>query len=325
MRMAWPGWKKLVKPAIKTALGLIVLWAVGRHVLRTWSDLHKPGRSLHVEPLWMILAGLLYLAGLLICGYFFGQVLKNTQTPVSVRLAIRAYVISHLGKYVPGKAMVVVMRVGMVVPHGVRASTAAIATFFETLVMMAAGSIVAVIGFSLAPRPLQLTPIALSLGLTACFLTIVDPFMFPRASRLITRSLPTKIGPEAYPVVDRRLLVRGLAYSTLAWLLFGLSQVAVVRAVASAGVGLGLWPLVIASVALATVAGFVVAVLPGGLGIREGVIMTTLAPAIGQDTAVVAALALRLTWVITEATAAGILAVLPLTRPLPTTSGKLEP
>ena len=34
--------------------------------------------------------------------------------------------------------------------------------------------------------------------------------------------------------------------------------------------------MVIASVALATVAGFVVAVLPGGLGVREGVLMSAL-------------------------------------------------
>ena len=47
--------------------------------------------------------------------------------------ALRAYVVSHLGKYVPGKAMVVVIRTALVVPFGARASTAAIATFYETL------------------------------------------------------------------------------------------------------------------------------------------------------------------------------------------------
>ena len=41
---------------------------------------------------------------------------------------------------------------------------------------------------------------------------------------------------------------------------------------------LDLVPVVIASVALATVAGFVVAVLPGGLGVREGVLMSALPP-----------------------------------------------
>jgi uncharacterized membrane protein YbhN (UPF0104 family) len=63
----------------------------------------------------------------------------------------------------------------------------------------------------------------------------------------------------------------------------------------------------IASVALATVAGFVVAVLPGGLGVREGVLMSALAPALGSDHAVVAAVVLRLVWVAAELAGAAVL------------------
>ncbi len=70
--------------------------------------------------------------------------------------------------------------------------------------------------------------------------------------------------------------------------------------------------MVTAGVALATVAGFVVAVLPGGLGVREGVLMYVLGPTLGDDLAVVAALALRLVWVAAEVLAAAVL--LPLGR-----------
>jgi uncharacterized membrane protein YbhN (UPF0104 family) len=94
--------------------------------------------------------------------------------------------------------------------------------------------------------------------------------------------------------------------------LLGLSQVAVIRAVAAAGVPPLQWPVVIGSVALATVTGFAVAVLPGGLGVREGVLMATLQPVLGPETAVFAALALRLTWLIGELV---IAAVLSLVRP----------
>jgi uncharacterized membrane protein YbhN (UPF0104 family) len=91
--------------------------------------------------------------------------------------------------------------------------------------------------------------------------------------------------------------------------LLGLSQVAVIRAVAPGGVGPGLWPVVAASVALATVGGFVVAVLPGGLGVREWLLMLALGPVLGSaDTAVIATLLLRLTWVAAEGAAAAVLA-----------------
>ena len=81
------------------------------------------------------------------------------------------------------------------------------------------------------------------------------------------------------------------------------------RAVSPLGVAPSAWPVVTAGVALATVAGFVVAVMPGGLGVREGVLMATLAPAVGEDTAVISALALRLVWVAAEVVAGGVLTI----------------
>jgi uncharacterized membrane protein YbhN (UPF0104 family) len=309
--MPRPLWKRYAKPAIKGAVAVAVLWAVGRHVGRTWRDLQAHGEALRVDPGWVAVGAVLYLAGLSACGAFYAMILKASATPVGAGAAVRAYLISHLGKYVPGKAMVVVMRVGLSVPYGSRPATAAIATFYETLVMMAAGSALAAVGFALGPRPVQVLPLVMSAGLTMAFLVVVDPLVFPRASALV--STPFKsVGLDAQPRFTRRLLGAGLLWTLAGWALLGLSQVAVVRAVDPAGQGVapGLWPLVTASVAFATVAGFVVAVMPGGLGVREGVLMATLGPSLGEDSAVIAALALRLTWVLAEAAAAAALALL---------------
>ena len=70
--MARPRWQAWGKLAIKAALGALVLWAVGRHVVRTWHDLHEKGGSLRVDPSWIALSVGLYLVGL--CG--FGVVLR---------------------------------------------------------------------------------------------------------------------------------------------------------------------------------------------------------------------------------------------------------
>src|SRR5262249_17170481 len=156
--------------------------------------------------------GVLYLAGLAACGAYYGAILRASATPVGTPAALRAYLISHLGKYVPGKAMVVVMRVGLSSQHGARPATAAIATFYETLVMMAAGSVVAAAGFAGGPRPLMVIPLALSAGLAAAFLVVVDPAVFPRVSALA--STPFKgVGPEAQPRFTRGLLGAGLLWT----------------------------------------------------------------------------------------------------------------
>src|SRR4051794_29933423 len=209
--MSRPGWKRGVKAAVKAVLAALVLWAVGRHVVRTWRDIHAHGGTLHVAPAWIALGVALYLAGLVACGVFYGRVLRSSPTPIGYAAAIRAYLISHLGKYVPGKAMVVVMRVGLVTPYGARPATAAFATLYETLVMMAAGGLIAALGFAMrAVAPLELptggggvipVPLtALGLALGVAFLIVVDPAVFPRLSGLARVPFPG-VGPDALPDV----------------------------------------------------------------------------------------------------------------------------
>jgi hypothetical protein len=325
--MTRPSGKRRWVMALKLVLGILIVVAVGRHIVRTWQDLHSQGRSLHLDAGWLAAAVGLYLAGLCSYGVFFWRIMAHSPTPVRLAPALRAYLISHLGKYVPGKAMVVVVRAGLVAPYGARPATAAFATLYETLVMMAAGGFFAAVGFAARPIPpmpivlgagwvVPLPATALSLGLGILFLIVSLPQVFPRLSNLLRTPFPG-VGPEALPRFTGLMLVEGLLLSAAGWSLLGLSQVAVIRALAPSGVAFGYWPMVLASVALATVSGFAVAVMPGGLGIRELIIMTTLAPAVGSDLAVVAALALRLAWVIGEVLAAALLTVIrpPATRP----------
>src|SRR5262245_1342473 len=157
-----------VKLALKTTGGLLVLVAVGRHVSQTWQRLHSHGEVLRLDPGWMALGVVLYVAGLTVFGVFFDRVMRASATPIGLGPAVRAYLISHLGKYVPGKALVVVMRVGLVTPYGARAATAAFATLYETLVMMAGGALIATLGFLV--RPVEPWAVLLSACLTLAFL-----------------------------------------------------------------------------------------------------------------------------------------------------------
>jgi uncharacterized membrane protein YbhN (UPF0104 family) len=153
------------------------------------------------------------------------------------------------------------------------------------------------------------------------FLVVVWPWVFPRLAGLTTVPLPN-VGPDALPRFSIGLLAEGMAWSMMGWVLLGLSQVAVIRGIVPSGLPPGSWTLVIASVALATVAGFVVPISPGGLGVREWVLWTALASAIDRDLAVVAALVLRLSWVTGEVIAALLLVAI---RPVPSTASPSPP
>ena len=311
------------KLAIKSVLAALVLAFVARHVAGTWRDLAARGESIRLDGGWFALAVVLYVLGLLAFGAYFGRVLRSSATPTAAFPATRAYLISHLGKYVPGKAMVVVIRAGLVTPYGARASTAAFATLYETLVMMATGALASGFVFAVGlgtspPEPFATTmpggwsevraaSVLVGFGLGLAFLAISWPSVFPRVAGLARVPFPD-VGPDALPRLSKRLLAEGVAWSLLGWALLGLSQVAVIRALAPAGLPPSAWPLTMASVALATVAGFVVPIAPGGLGVREWVLWTALGATVDRDLAVVSALALRLAWVVGEGVAALVVA-----------------
>ena len=62
--------------------------------------------------------------------------------------------------------------------------------------------------------------------------------------------------------------------------------------------------LTLACVSLATVAGFV-SLLPGGIGVRELVLIPLLGPTIGPANAIIAAIVIRLVWLASELLGAG--------------------
>jgi len=291
----------------KTIIGVLVVLAVGRHVMKIWAKLPPEGRQIHVDWSWVAMSAACYFAGLLVFGFVFDQVLIRGNVLVGPYSTVRAYVISHLGKYVPGKALVVVMRIGLLASAGARASTVTFASFYETLLMMAAGGLLAA-GLFLTDRAYWTTAL-LALGVGGAFLAVVSPQVFPRVCRLAI--LPfAKTNHDAIPVISARLLAIGLTAGIVGWSLWGMSQVALVLAISPHAFPVARWPVVIAGVGFATIAGFVVAVLPGGLGVREGVLMAALAPALGETTAIVAALGLRLVWISVELVAAGLLSMI---------------
>jgi uncharacterized membrane protein YbhN (UPF0104 family) len=62
--------------------------------------------------------------------------------------------------------------------------------------------------------------------------------------------------------------------------------------------------------------------MPGGLGVREWLILALFAPTVGAGPAGLAALVLRLSWIAAEAVAAGVLYPLPMIIPNLNPSGE---
>lgn len=299
--------RQLLVFAVKLLIVLLVVWFIRQTIVGAWNDLR--GHPRHVDWLWLAAAGWLYLFGSLFCGFFWHRILRTLGQQVSLTVALRAFYVGHLGKYVPGKAMVVILRAGMIRGPGVDASLAVVSVFLETLTMMSVGSLMAaaVVAGCLRDKPIWF--FASIIMLAAAGLPTLPP-VFRRLVRLAGFG---KIDPATLAKLDAvgyKTIFWGWTLNVLGWIALGLSYWAVLK---SLGVGgnnpLEHLHLYVASVSLATVAGFV-SFVPGGAVVREGVLTTVtelMFPQFDNTIALLGAVLLRLAWLAAELFMAGVL------------------
>ncbi len=303
---------------VKLALAAAILWWVKGTLVDGWRELTQRDEGhWHWQPGWLVAAGLIYLAGLLPFALFWFRVLRVLGQRPTLRETLRAYYIGHLGKYVPGKAMVVVMRTALIRSDRVATGMAAVSVFVETLTMMAVGAFAAAVYLLLFFRQEMMWSVAAALLMVVS----VTPTIPPVFRRLARFARVGRANPETLARLDSlgfRTLAVGWAMALLGWILLGLSYWATLRAMGLDGLDpLGHLPRYVAGVALAVVAGFLLLILPGGVGVREAFLARLMVPYLqdlGQPgaaaTAWASAFLLRLVWTVSELLISGILYVL---------------
>lgn len=298
--------KRWFVATVKLLIVVVVVWCIRDTLLHAWNQLGE--RRWQCNFGWLVVAGGLYLLGTLLCGVFWHRTLLALGQKVGLPTALRAYYIGHLGKYVPGKAMVVILRTGMVRGEGVDTSLAAVSVFFKTLTMMSIG---ALMGAALVAgwfrEQMLLFWAALAMMVAAGLPTL--PPVFRRLVRLVgvgraNPAIAEKLGDLGYKTV-----LLGWVLTGLGWIILGLSFWAVLRAVGAGEANpIAQIHLQTAAVTLATVAGFL-SFVPGGAVVREAVLTELMVPHLGDAVALLSAILLRLVWLVAELVISGILYV----------------
>ncbi|MFO0902995.1 MAG: lysylphosphatidylglycerol synthase domain-containing protein [Pirellulales bacterium] len=304
---------KWVKIGFRVLIVASVAVGIAHTVRKSLAEFDKHQFSLaDLQFGWLLLAGLLYLLGSIPGWWFWHRVLVAMGQVPDTWASARAFYIGHLGKYVPGKAMVVVLRAGLVKGPRVETAVAAAAVFVETLTTMAVGAVIAavIVAWRYHDQP-QLVGLAVLLVLGAG--VPAWPPVFRRVVKLLRIHRASPSIEPALAALDLRLMSRGWVAIALSWLLLGLSLWATLIAMPDPApilfdMGVAI-PLLTACVALAMVAGFV-SMIPGGVGVREFVVITLLAPAVGNMAAVVSAILLRFVWLLAELASSAILYVM---------------
>lgn len=300
-------WMAIAKQLVRVSILAVVGWCIWRTVVHAQDEMSGQFSLADLRFRWIVLAGLLYLAGLFPCWVFWHRTLWAMGQRPRWRDTLPAFWIGHLGKYVPGKAMVVVLRTGLVSGERVSKTVAATSVFVETLTMMAVGAFLAAAILLLASSHWSLMLLAFGLMVLSGAPTI------PPVFRRIVRALQVhRANPEIEPAVrglDYRLMATGWLSIGGGWFLLGLSLWATLRAMPTVDpaslASIHTVPLLTAAVGLAVVAGFL-SLIPGGLGVRDTILMTLLAPTWGPTAAIISAVLLRLVWLVTELAASAV-------------------
>lgn len=293
----------------KPALALLIVVLVARHFVRILSrpELDPYPFALRIE--YLVPAGLLYLGAHTCWAWFWVRLMHSQGMQVRFYDGLRAYFVSQFGKYIPGKAWVYFIRMGMLrSTPGATPMVVGVTATYETLSSMGAGALVGVL---LLPW-IGVMPRVLSDNLAIVFVIAASPLFLGVLNKLAARKIAKLRGPDAPPLPSPPLLLllQGLLHGTFGWCLLGLSLALAVRAVAHEPPATTLDSFLadLGAVSLSYVSGFFVLVAPGGLGVREVVLQYALSPrfepALGDSLAtaqaVVVALVLRLTWTVAE-------------------------
>ncbi len=338
---AMPEYLRRLRPFLKAVLACAIVVALGWRFAR---DLRDPRLWQHpIQPAWLVVAGVLYVAGIGFSALFWYRLLRLLgQYPMPLAAA-RAYYVGQMGKYLPGKAWALLLRSTLVRASGVSLSVAAAGTLYEVLatmasgVLLAAGLIVLLLPMSqssagwpllryllvpAAPQPTQpdrMELLLLALGLVAA----VGIPLFPGVFNLLIRRLSSirRVAGNAprIPRVCFRALGEGLTLTGVGWLLLGLSLWTTMRAVLPVEIPWS-WPALgrmTAYLALAYVAGFVIIIVPGGIGVREFLLTLFIVPEFdlllspgsseSRSLTLLVVLLLRLVWTTAEVLVAGVL------------------
>lgn len=305
-RRRWPVY------AVQAVIIGLVLWFVHRTLAAGLAELAT--MSWQLRPGWLILAGVLTLLGYLPCGLYWHQILRAMGQQATLAETLRAYYVGQIGKYVPGKVMVIVIRTGLIRSYHVHTTVAAVSVFLETLTMMAVGGFIAAAILAILFRGHAFL-FVIGLG----FMLLVGLPTFPPVLRRILPFL--KVGRADPKALEK---VHGLGYGTLAigwvamafsWLFTGLGLWAVME-----GIGVtGMEPVdhaayFVGSVAVSKTAGFI-SLIPAGLGVGDMTLtqlMTNycnevLALPKPEAIACLAAVVLRLVWLASDAVVAVVL------------------
>jgi uncharacterized membrane protein YbhN (UPF0104 family) len=241
----------------------ILFYFIGRTLAAQWAAFRAQPLEARVNWLHIAASGALVLGAHSLLVQTWRLMLRSWGADMTFWTAARVWSVSNLGKYIPGKIWQVTAMAAMATRAGVSAVVSTGSALLSTIINIACGiALVLIVGW----RWIEIVLLAFAvLGL------LVLPFLVPRLNALAARMTGRLIAFEAPPT---RIVLTAIIGNALAWLMYGVAFMWLVSGVLGESPG-SPWQY-IAVYAASYVIGYLVLFLPGGIGVREGVMAVLL-------------------------------------------------
>lgn len=259
------------------------VWAVASQ----WDEVRSAWSAL--PPLTVLAAFAVALGYVLATMASWRAVLSDLGSAVPLGPAARMFLLSQLGKYLPGGVwnLVAAAEIGADLRIPRRRSVTVMAV--ALLVSIVTGLLVAVVAVAFGPSGVRSTYGAALLALPLLAALLAPPVL----NRLLGFLLRRLGRPPLEHPVSAAGVARASAWSLLAWLLAGLHVHLLVTAL-GADATVATAALATGAYALAWTVGFLVVVVPAGVGVREAVLGLALADQLSGGAVVIAVIASRM-------------------------------
>ncbi|WP_430827792.1 lysylphosphatidylglycerol synthase domain-containing protein [Candidatus Protofrankia californiensis] len=235
-----------------------------------------------------------------------------------LRAAVQIFFVGQIGKYVPGSVWPVLAQMELSPDYGVPRPKAASASLIVLALAVPCGGMAAAVTLPFVSAS-ALRHYSLVLVAVPVFAVVLYPPVLSALLAFVFRLL--RRPPLEHPPTGRHVLA-GAGWLLAGFVLFGVATWLLARDLTPSVHGLRLLLLSVGGYAFAWTAGFLVLVIPAGAGVREAVLVLTLAPALAAGPATVLALIIRLFATVADLVWAGVGMAL---RPRDAINGNLSP
>ena len=277
---------------LSTAAAGYFLYALNTH----WSDFVRIGWTVRSLTLLLLLA-VMYTSGYLLSGYIWYLLLRGTGERPSYISTLSIYSISQFAKYIPGNVGHFISRIGLAASSGMKVSNVTLTVLIETAWSIGTAILIGLGGIFLVGVYQDLVDISFGFGAGKLLAIVAVVVLIPFAGRYAIDFLILRFSDKNDP--SDRTRIPSLYTLTVCFLLFTsifvlLGVITDVAAQQMFGVPSGNFLLFTSCFTIAWVVGLVVPGAPGGVGVREAVLLSLLSPEFGAAISVGIATVLRI-------------------------------